>query len=77
MATFYKTPFENYVSDELGFLYKKQAGGFLKPLRPHRHGLSPHSGDFRFYITVDKKKYSISQTNLREAKNKAVWREEK
>lgn len=76
MTTFYKTPFENYVSDEQGFLYKKQAGGVLKPLRPHRHSLSPHSGDFRFYITVDKKKYSISQTNLREAKNKAVWRQE-
>lgn len=77
MPTFYETPFNNYVSDEHGFLYKRMAGGVMKPLRPRRHGLSPHSGDFRFYITVDRVRYSISQTNLREMKNAAVWRIEK
>ena len=77
MATFYSTCFENYISDEHGFLYKKQAGGVMKPIAPRRHWLCSHTGDFRFYITVNGKKYSISQTNLREMKNKAVWKLEK
>jgi len=76
MATFYPTPFKNYVSDDRGFLYKLMAGGVQKPLRPRRHGLAKHTGDFRFYITVDGVMYSISQTNLREAKSNAVWRKE-
>ncbi len=77
MPTFYKTPFGNYVSDEHGFLYKKQAGGVLRPIIPKRHPLASHTGDFRFYITVEKQKYSISQTNLKNMKSNAVWRKEK
>lgn len=64
--------FPQYTCDRMGFLYKNG-----KALKPRRHGLASHTGDFRFYITVDKKRYSCSQKNLRDMQENVIWRIEK
>lgn len=76
MPTFHNTAMDGYLCDEHGFLYKRYAGGVLKPLVPKRHPLASHTGDFKFYVTIEGKKYSVSQENLKKANINAVWRME-
>jgi hypothetical protein len=69
--------FPKYACDDNGFLYRKHGIEYYKPLKPKRHGFAGQESDFRFYITVNAKKYSCSQSDLKSMKTKVFFRMEK
>ncbi len=69
--------FPKYGVDKDGFLYKIISVTNVRALKPRIHGLAPHSAPVRFYISVDGKKYSVSQENLRGMQENVIFRMEK
>lgn len=68
--------FPKFYCDDNGFLFKLHGIEYYKPIQPRRHSLAKHTGDFRFYITVDAKQYSVSQENLKAMKSNVIFRME-
>lgn len=62
-----------YATDENGFLYKMQAGGVAKPLRPRiaRFGSAQH---VCFLVKKGKKTIQFNQDVLKEMQHKAIGR---
>lgn len=65
--------FQDYATDQNGFLYKLDRQGCASPIRPVMHGKSSRlETPVYFYIRVGKRKYRFLQSDLKKMKGNAI-----